>query len=575
MTLRAVLAAATAVTLAGAVAPHATAGALPALSTLSGRTVGYHVVVAGDGHQAWSAVRAAGGTVVRSNTAVGLLTVTAPENGFTARLADEPSILVAAPVRAIGSAPATGPAAGPVDAVAPDARDQAVTEAATPAVSQVSTPAVTGLDPLDAERWNLPMVHADQSRQVQPGDRRVRVGVLDTGVDGTHPDLAPNFDRGLSRNFVTDIPFDELGQEVDGPCEFAGCVDPVDHDDAGHGTHVAGIIASAADGFGISGVAPNVTIVNIRAGQDSGKFFLQPVVDALTYAADAGLDVVNMSFFVDPWLYNCQNNPADSPEQQAQQRATTIAMTRALNYAHGKGVTQVVSIGNQNSDLGRPQPDLGSPNYPEGTSHPRQIDNATCLSLPIEGPHTIGVSSLGPSKTKSAQSNYGLEQISVSAPGGFLHDFFGTPQYLAQSNRILSTFPRNVAFAEGWIDADGNLTPQAPPGRFLKATKADGTPGYYWYAQNTSMAAPHAAAVAALIVSEHGRFTGGQASMSPDRVRAILENTAEETPCPEPRTVDYLPDDVFDERFTATCEGSPSFNGFYGHGIVDAYAAVS
>ena len=45
--------------------------------------------------------------------------------------------------------------------------------------------------------------------------------------------------------------------------------------------------------------------MNVRAGQDSGYFFLGPTVDALTYAADAGIDVVNMSFYVDPWLYNC------------------------------------------------------------------------------------------------------------------------------------------------------------------------------------------------------------------------------------------------------------------------------
>jgi Subtilase family len=65
-------------------------------------------------------------------------------------------------------------------------------------------------------------------------------------------------------------------------------------------THVAGTIAAAANGFGISGVAPNVMPANIRAGQDSGYFFLQPVVDALTYAGVAGIDVVNMSFYVDP-----------------------------------------------------------------------------------------------------------------------------------------------------------------------------------------------------------------------------------------------------------------------------------
>src|SRR3712207_7911053 len=46
--------------------------------------------------------------------------------------------------------------------------------------------------------------------------------------------------------------------DVDGPCEVEGCVDPVGTDDGGHGTHVAGTIAAAANGSGLSGVAPNV-----------------------------------------------------------------------------------------------------------------------------------------------------------------------------------------------------------------------------------------------------------------------------------------------------------------------------
>ena len=65
--------------------------------------------------------------------------------------------------------------------------------------------------------------------------------------------------------------------DIDGPCEFPSCVDPVGWDDDGHGTHVAGTIAAALNGFGVSGVAPNVTLVNIRGGQDSGYFFLGPV----------------------------------------------------------------------------------------------------------------------------------------------------------------------------------------------------------------------------------------------------------------------------------------------------------
>ena len=72
------------------------------------------------------------------------------------------------------------------------------------------------------------------------GDHRVTVGVLDTGIDGSHPDLKANFSMKLSRNFTTDMP------DIDGPCEFAGCVDPANWDDNGHGTHVAGTIAAAA-----------------------------------------------------------------------------------------------------------------------------------------------------------------------------------------------------------------------------------------------------------------------------------------------------------------------------------------
>ena len=58
-------------------------------------------------------------------------------------------------------------------------------------------------------------------------------------------------------------------------------------------------IGSPINKLGMAGVAPNVTLVNLRAGQDSGYFFLQPSVDALNYAGDHGIDVVNMSYFID------------------------------------------------------------------------------------------------------------------------------------------------------------------------------------------------------------------------------------------------------------------------------------
>jgi hypothetical protein len=81
--------------------------------------------------------------------------------------------------------------------------------------------------------------------------------------------------------------------------------------------------------------------------------------------------------------------------------------------------------------------------------------------------------------------------------------------------------------------------------------------------------------VAALIVAEHGerdRRNGGL-TMRPDRVQLVLERTATDTPCP-PGGVQTYPGVPTPPDWTATCEGTPEFNGFYGEGVVDALTAV-
>ncbi|HLU59427.1 MAG TPA: S8 family serine peptidase [Pseudonocardia sp.] len=488
------------------------------------------------------AIEAAGGRVLRENAAVGALVVTAPPDGFVERVAAIDGVFGAARAHVVGTTqavrgrPPAGRAQGPRGPQGP-----------------------AGLDPLDTRLWGLSMVRADAARAIQPGDRRVLVGILDTGVDGSHPDIAPNLDVGLSRNFVTDIPTDPTGAVLDGPCEFPGCVDPPDHDGGGHGTHVAGTVAAVANGSGVSGVAPGVTLVNIRAGQDSGLFFLQPVIDALTYGADIGLDVINMSFYVDPWRYNCLDNPADPPEARIEQRTTIEAMNRALEYAHAKGVTLVGSLGNENEDLGHPRRDTSSPNHPPGAAYPREIDNATCFDLPVEGPHVIGVSAVGPQGEKADYSNYGLEQVSLAAPGG--NGGPGGPEDL-----ILSTYPKEILQQEGDVDAAGEITQLGAASGVQKACTPDGTCGYYAYLQGTSMAAPHVSGVAALVVSRHGvpdpQHPGGL-TMAPAEVERALVASAHETACPATPAP------------SAPCEGSPGFNGYYGNGIVDAVAALS
>ena len=334
--------------IAATLAVPATAGA-GATEAAGGDTEYLVLLEAGaDRNQAIAAVKAAGGEVVKENAHLGTLTVRAAATGFVTRVSASSAVEGAARSRPIGKMPQQKP------------RSVERENGGTGKAGAAKGKKTVGMDPLDAQLWGLRMVRSDLARKVQPGKKSVKVGVLDSGIDARNPDIAPNFDWKLSRNFAPDIP------AIDGVCEFRGCVDPVGWDDSGHGTHVAGTIGAAANGFGVSGVAPNVTLVEIRGGQDSGFLFLGPVTDALTYAGDVGLDVVNMSFYVDPWLYNCTANPADSPEAQAEQRTIIRAMNRALNYAHNHGVTLVGALGNNHEDLGKPRTDISSPDFPVG-----------------------------------------------------------------------------------------------------------------------------------------------------------------------------------------------------------------
>lgn len=520
-----------------------------------------------------AAVEEAGGRVDRVNRAIGLVTASSSDTSFAAAVSANSDVAGVARDTPIGSTPA--------DAV--QRRDTVENEGRLDAAGGTGSgdngsngdgddDGDEAAEPLAAFQWDMQMIGAtpEGSYDEQPGRRDVLVGIIDTGIDGNHPDIAPNFNRDLSRNFTRDI---EL---IDGDCADEpdqSCDDPADVDEDGHGTHVAGTVASPINGIGMAGVAPNVTLVNLRAGQDSGFFFLGPTVDALTYAGDNGIDVVNMSFFIDPWLYNCRNNSADSAAEQAEQATIIDATQRALDYARAHGVTLIAALGNEHQDLGAAsKTDDISPDFPPGTERVRTVTN-DCLDMPTEGNGVISVSAVGPSGKKSDFSNHGLEQNDVAAPGGFFRDFIGTPLNRRPENLILGPYPKAVALINEEVDpvTGESFTPFVIAE--CSAPSIDEC-SYYQLIQGTSMAAPHAVGVAALIVSEHGKrdkVHGGR-TMDPAKVDKRLRRSATDVACPAP-VITYAAEGRPAE-FDAPCVGTAERNSIYGDGIVNALRAV-
>jgi lantibiotic leader peptide-processing serine protease len=402
----------------------------------------------------------------------------------------------------------------------------AIDGAAAAGLCATAYPGTTGPDQLSPCQWDMPVIHAGEAHASATGDG-VDVGVIDGGVDFTHPDLAGAIDVARSCSFIfSTTPTADPQEVANGDCSNK----PAVQDLQGHGTHVSTTIAGRANGIGIVGVAPEATIVALKACTIMGFCFADSVAAALRYAGDQHLDVVNLSLFADPFLYFCAND--------AGQRAVLLDLQSAARYAEQRGVVIVAAAGNEADDLGHPVTDEISPDWPPDTAEVRDVRN-NCRVAPAELPGVVTVSATGVN-TLASYSNVGTP-VDVTAPGG---DAGQTPATVFGRGRILA----------GWSSTDGTGTWEALSNA-NRAVLSGG--GRYVWISGTSMASPHAAGVAALIRGEHPNMPQGA-------VAALVRSSATPLACPANWPAN-------DPR---QCTGGSGNTSFFGAGMVNAAAAV-
>ena len=295
--------------------------------------------------------------------------------------------------------------------------------------------------------WGAVAMHAREAGQVDVERAPVTVAVVDSGVEDTHPDLAGRVDTERS-----------VKCSVNGVAtqDFYGW-----RDEFYHGTHVAGIIAANHNDIGIDGIAPESTIVAIQATNDNRLIYPEYVTCAFMWAADHGVDIVNNSYSMDPWVYWSPTDP--------EQAAGLEAATRSIKYAQGKGLAVIAAAGNEGVSIDNPTIDNGSPTDAPSPTKGRNVEGSIRVPSMIDG--VAQVSAVGQAYNVKPGLSLGRAEFS---------NYGHTIDFAAPGDQIYSTAPL-LFYHSGYAVADG-----------------------------TSMATPHVSGVAALIKSVHPELTGAQ-----------------------------------------------------------------
>jgi len=410
-------------------------------------SAGTYIVMGAAGAKLDAAVAATGGTVIKRMPALNAVLATG-DAGFKAAVANQAGVSDVAPNLVIRWTPEA------------QQRPELVVTAGA------ASPPFTGDDDFFFDlQWGHTAIGATDAWAAGVRGNGARVAVLDGGFDLDHPDLAPNIDLSCSQDMTGE------GLQYGLPNTFS------------HGSHVAGTIAAADNGFGVIGVAPEAKLCLVKVLGDGGSGSFANVAAGIMYAADQGVDVINMS--LGGALLKSGFQSTDPDESYTARDAASLKnfMARAVGYAYQRGVLVIASAGNEgiNGDADK-----------------------NLIHLPSDTPQAVSISATAPIgwatdpataflDYAASYTNYGRSVINLAAPGG---DF----AYPGNESCTIAGLTRPC-----WV---------------FDLVFSTGNGGWYWSA-GTSMASPHAAGVAALAVSRYGK-------MSPSKLRTILERGADD-----------------------------------------------
>ncbi len=242
-------------------------------------------------------------------------------------------------------------------------------------------------DPRYSDLWGMRAINAPEAWDITTGSENIYVGIIDTGIDYNHEDLAGNIGRDLDNN---------IGRNITG----ADPNDPMDTDE--HGSHVAGTIGAVGNNsIGVTGVNWKVSLLAVQVFKPDGFCYDDDVIAGLNYLLaqkNRGLNLKAVNMSIGGWR-NPIANPAVNPYGSA---------IKALSDA---GVVIVIAAGNEAQDIDNPT------GYRDRDGSWIDLRGKLCYPACFRFDNTITVASMASDGTRSGFSNYSPNYVDLAAPG--------------------------------------------------------------------------------------------------------------------------------------------------------------